>query len=72
MGAAAGNMGPTNYAYCEDYQKLLPFADALMNMGSYNAIGDSFGPGNPRSIEPVLCTNRSAGVVEPSTAPASR
>lgn len=58
--------------YCEDYQKLLPFAAQLMNMGSYSPVGASFGPGNQRSIEPVRCTNRSAGVVEPSTAPAGR
>ena len=44
----------------------------LMNMGSYSPLGASFGPGNERSIEPVLCTNHSAGVVEPSTAPAGR
>ena len=29
------NMGPSNYAYCWDYFPLLPFADALLNMGSY-------------------------------------
>ena len=67
-----GNMGPTNYAYCNDYFPLLPFADSLLNMGSYGAVGYSFGPGNARSIAPVLCTNRSAGVVEPSTAPGGR
>ena len=80
-------MGLTNYAYCWNYFPLLPHADSLLNMGSYNAVGDSFGvtsqatclcvwlmglvfkgclclqPGNPRSIEPVLCTNKSGGVV---------
>jgi hypothetical protein len=65
-------MGPLNYAYCEDYEKLLPFAAQLMDMGSYSALGASFGPGNQRSVQPVLCTNRTAGVVEPSTAPSGR
>merc|ERR1711939_659605 len=51
------NHGPTNYAYCWDYFKLLPFADALLNMGSYSPTGDSFGyspsgQGHQRSIEP--------------------
>ena len=67
-----GNMGPSNYAYCNDYFPLLPFADSLLNMGSYGAVGYSFGPGNPRKIDPVLCTNRSAGVVEPSSSPGGR
>ena len=66
------DMGPYNFAYCSDYMKLLPFADSLLNMGSYGATGYAFGPGNPRSIAPVLCTNRSAGVVGPSSAPAGR
>ena len=66
------NMGPTNFAYCWDYFPLLPIADSLLNMGSYGVVGYSFGPGNPRSVAPVLCTNRSAGVVEPSTAPGGR
>lgn len=61
-----------DFAYCWDYQPLLPFADALLNMGSYSAVGAAFGPGNPRSIEPVLCTNRSAGVIEPSGRPEGR
>lgn len=61
-----------DFAYCWDYQPLLPFADGLLNMGSYSAVGAAFGPGNPRSIEPVLCTNRSAGVIEPSGRPAGR
>jgi hypothetical protein len=67
-----GDMGPTNYAYCNDYFPLVPFADSLLNMGSYGAVGYSFGPGNTRSVEPVLCTDRSAGVVGPSRAPAGR
>ena len=35
-------------------------------------MGYAFGPGNPRGVAPVLCTNRSAGVVEPSTDPSGR
>ena len=66
------NMGATNYAYCWDYFPLLPFADALLNMGSYGAVGYAFGPGNPRPVAPVPCTDKAAGVIEPSTDPGGR
>jgi hypothetical protein len=61
-----------DFAYCWDYQPLLPFSDGLLNMGSYSATGAGFGVGKPRSIEPVRCTNRSAGVIMPSGHPKGR
>ena len=61
------NGGPGNADAEWDYMSYLPWADRLINMGSYETTGDAF-PGKNRSVAPVPC----AGLPGRSNSPAGR